>query len=67
MTIKEKFRQIFCNHKFRVMRHIYGDEINHLNGCRTVLKCCKCHKIKYHKDFLVTYENASDENGFWKK
>jgi|GEM_PF-2964241 len=60
-------KRLFCKHKYRVIRNIYGDEINFRNGRRTELACFKCGKIKYHKDFLVTYENASDEKGFWKK
>lgn len=40
--------QLFCQHlNCSMVRQVYGDEINHLGGKRTILKCNKCGKYIY--------------------
>jgi len=35
--------RLFCNHtEQRFIRNIYGDEISHCNGSRSVWQCKKC-------------------------
>jgi len=36
------FKQLFCKHKWKFVRNIYGDEINACNGDRSWWKCEKC-------------------------
>ena len=43
--------RLFCKHNYKFVRNIYGDEINHLNGKRSVWVCEKCGKLEY-RDYL---------------
>lgn len=39
---------LFCKHtEQRFIRNIYGDEINHCNGSRSVWQCKKCGTIVF--------------------
>ena len=40
------FSRMFCRHyKVIFCRNIYGDEINHRNGMRSLWQCAKCGAI----------------------
>lgn len=39
-----------CKHNWVWKRNIYGDEINHLNGKRSVWVCELCGKVEYRDD-----------------
>lgn len=45
-------KQLFCKHKFKFIRNIYGDEINLRNGNRSEWKCEKCGKTKYQRQYV---------------
>jgi hypothetical protein len=40
-------RKFFCAHDYRWQRNIFGDEINHSGGARSIWKCCKCKKFQF--------------------
>ena len=44
-------KQLFCKHEYEFVRNIYGDEINHRDGKRSIWKCNKCGKYQY-REFL---------------
>jgi len=48
-----------CNHEYKFISNIYGDQINYYNGKRSIWKCKKCGKIEY-RDELYHY-NLCDE------
>ena len=31
-----------CRHEYEFVRNIYGDEINHVGGMRSLWRCVKC-------------------------
>ena len=37
-------KRLLCNHELEWERNIYGDEINHVGGCRSWYVCKKCGK-----------------------
>ena len=37
-------KRLLCNHELEWERNIYGDEINHMGGCRSLYVCKKCGK-----------------------
>ena len=37
-------KRLFCKHEYEFERNIYGDEINHVGGCRSWWRCRKCGK-----------------------
>ena len=51
MKLKNRLKQVFCKHDYRLFGNIYGDLINSLNA-RTVYICPKCHKRKFAKDYI---------------
>ena len=62
------FKQLICKHDYIPLANIYGDMI-HATGCRTVIICKKCGKIKFVKDFIdapLVY-NAICEFTYFKK
>lgn len=40
-------RRFFCRHEWEFVRNIYGDEINHVGGKRSMWRCVKCGKVTY--------------------
>ena len=56
------FRKILqnycCDHDWKFVANIYGDQINYCGGKRSIWKCKKCGKIKYRDD-LYYDENQS--------
>ncbi len=40
--VVEAYGSVFCIHSLRFLRNIYGDEINHAGGKRSVWRCRKC-------------------------
>jgi hypothetical protein len=44
-------KRFFCAHHFEWIRNIYGDEINTVNGKRSLWRCVKCGKL-HHDLFL---------------
>lgn len=56
--------KIFCKHKNkRLIRKIYGDEINRVNGKRYEYKCNSCGKILYYKE--EQDKSCSGCNNLW--
>jgi len=50
-TAMEFLKQLFCKHsQIDFVRNIYGDEINHFNGNRSLLKCKECGKYILKQD-----------------
>lgn len=49
------FTRLLCDHKYKYVRSIHGDEINHRNGARSEWKCRHCNKVVYSK--YLTYLN----------
>lgn len=47
------FTRFFCTHKYKLVRTIHGDEINHRNGLRSEWKCIHCDKVAFSK--CLTY------------
>ena len=45
------FKSLFCKHKYKFIRNIYGDEINAHNGMRSEWRCAKCRHIQYREDY----------------
>lgn len=45
------FNRLLCEHEYKWVRNIYGDEINIRDGKRSVHICTKCGKLKY-ENFL---------------
>lgn len=43
-------QKIRCNHEYKWVRNIYGDEINSTGGKRSIWKCFKCNKIQYRNE-----------------
>lgn len=37
---------VFCDHEWRLVRRIYGDEINMSGGRRSWCRCIKCGKTQ---------------------
>lgn len=37
-------KRLFCNHFYRRIRTVHGDEINHRNGYRSEWQCNQCGK-----------------------
>lgn len=35
-------KRLLCKHEYEFVRNIYGDEINHSGGMRSLWKCPKC-------------------------
>ena len=48
--IKLIIDKLYCKHDYKWVRNIYGDEINTLNGKRSVWRCIKCGKIQYRDE-----------------
>ncbi|MCK9198174.1 MAG: hypothetical protein M0P49_01060 [Bacilli bacterium] len=47
-NVSKFIEQLFCKHlNCSMVRQIHGDEINHLGGKRTIMKCNKCGKYIY--------------------
>lgn len=40
-------KMLFCRHKYRFVRTLYGDEINAYNGKRNEYRCEKCGIYKW--------------------
>lgn len=58
MFLKLKFKQLFCNHTYKINRIIHGDEINKCGGNRYELRCIKCGKFKYTNNIKTyTWDN----------
>lgn len=48
-------RRLFCRHReFDFVRNIYGDEINHCGGKRSVWRCRGCGSAVLHADLHDT-------------
>lgn len=47
-----KLKQIFCKHDYKPVANIYGDLSLNYNNSRTVVRCCKCHKLKYIQEYI---------------
>ena len=45
------FKSLFCKHDYKFVRNIYGDEINHRGGKRSLWQCKKCGNLEY-RDYL---------------
>lgn len=45
------FKSLFCKHDYKFIRNIYGDEINHRCGKRSLWQCEKCGNLEY-RDYL---------------
>lgn len=43
-------QKIGCDHEYKWVRNIYGDEINLTDGKRSIWKCFKCDKIQYRDE-----------------
>ena len=55
MNWLRKFIQNFgCDHEYKFVRNIYGDEINQCGGYRSLWRCVKCGKYKYCKHLYNT-------------
>ena len=39
-------KKTFCNHNFEFVRNVHCDEINYLDGKRSIWKCKKCETLK---------------------
>ncbi|MBQ9317006.1 MAG: hypothetical protein IJ203_09300 [Atopobiaceae bacterium] len=37
-------KRLLCKHEYEFVRNIYGDEVNHVGGCRSWWRCKKCGK-----------------------
>lgn len=40
-------KRLFCKHKWKWDRNVYGDEINYSGGKRSSWSCAKCGALKY--------------------
>lgn len=38
---------LLCKHEFKFIRNVYGDEVNHLGGYRSISQCVHCGKKEY--------------------
>lgn len=57
-----------CKHNYIPLANIHGDMI-HATGCRTLMICSKCNKIKFIKEYIeapLSY-NAICEFIYFKK
>lgn len=52
MSIKQRFKQLFCKHEYIPLANIHGDLAVELNFKRTVLVCKKCYKRKYIEEYI---------------
>lgn len=50
MLIINFIKSWFCKHEYEFVRNIHGDEINYLNGKRSIWKCKKCGKLQYRDE-----------------
>lgn len=76
--LKNIISKYVCDHEYKFVRNIYGDEINQHNGMRSIWKCIKCDKIQYREDYHTTrtlceeldnlYDNFyKDKYNSWKE
>lgn len=47
------FKRLMCDHSYKKLRTIHGDEINHRNGARSEWECRECSKRVFSK--YLTY------------
>lgn len=45
--IKNLFKR--CEHEYEFVRNIYGDEINHCGGYRSLWRCKKCGRLQWRE------------------
>ena len=82
MKITNFIRQLIskhgCEHEYKFVRNIYGDEINTHNGMRSEWRCIKCGHVQYREDYHITgtlceeldtlYDNFhKDKYNSWKE
>jgi hypothetical protein len=48
--MKNLFARLFCKHRWQWVRNIYGDEINLLDGKRSVWQCSECQQYQYRNE-----------------
>ena len=53
LIVLNHFKRLFCHHKYKFIRNIYGDEININNGKRSLWECTKCQKYKTREKLYV--------------
>ena len=47
--VKRLFRLKKCEHDWKFVRNIYGDEINHCGGYRSLWECRKCGRLQWRE------------------
>ena len=56
--VKRLFRLKKCEHDWKFVRNIYGDEINHCGGYRSLWECRKCGRLQW-RESLYQEENIN--------
>ena len=76
--IKQILSKYGCEHEYKFIRNIYGDEINQHDGMRSEWKCIKCGHVQYREDYHTSgtlceeldklYDNFyKDKYNSWKE
>lgn len=52
--LKRFIQKYGCDHEYKFVRNLYGDQINQHDGARSVWECIKCGHIQYREDLHIT-------------
>ena len=58
----DNIKRLFCKHEYEFERNIYGDEINHVGGCRSWWRCKKCGKLALDQALYLDLERKRVES-----